>query len=514
MAKTKTKSSKIKTVKQQKQVENKISQVKVSSQKTDTLTKTELFESKIDGSMRMFGIPHQFIAHNDPRIGTDSNLGRCFAERMIMEAPVIALKPGVSDFLPGMSDSKKKNYINGIMDAVSNNVPLSKVFSNMDADDDGMLYFTHKSKYSEMMAKVNALCKIMAVFLGIDKTKVPWAKGNVTFGNYDWRYYTMKNQFNDVTFENSGSSSGSVGAFIRDSMKAAGQQLMSDNEWVRFYVDSSASFSESGSNSTTSSILETFTEKLEGIAKELEVVSGISGADIQGMANSAASSVDNFIQGAASGNGAIATFLKRISGNTKQIISGGNFLLPEIWSSSEYNKNYSFSTTLTAPYGCVESWYLNIGVPICFILGFVLPNQLTANTYKSPYYVKAYSNGWFNCDLGIIDSFSMEKGADQSWSIGGLPNEVKVNISIKDLYSSLTLSEAPYVNPSAFLSNTGLMEFLMVNCGVDITHQDMDDRFKVWTNIFTHNIVDRFTATPYNVNQFFRSKFQNMFKIL
>jgi hypothetical protein len=470
-------------------------------------------EMKLDNSMRLFGIPHQFTKENDPRIGDKSNLGRCFAERIIMEAPIVALKPGVADFLPGMSDSDKKNFLTGVLDAVESNSSLKDIFSKTDEDtEDTMMYYRHKSCYSEMMAKVNILCKLMAVFLGIADTKVPWANGNVTFGKYDWRYYTLKSQYNDISITTA-EGSGSVGAFIKDSMTAAASSLMEDTEWVRFYVDSNTSFGESSSNSTTTSILESYTEKLEGVAKELDTISGLSGVDIQELAGDTASSVDNYIQQYASGDGAIATMLSRISGATKQIISGGNFLIPEIWSSSEYSKNYSFSITLSTPYGCPEAWFLNIGVPLMHILGLCLPQQLSANTYKSPYLVQCYSPGWFNCNLGIIDSMSIDKGADSSWNVGGLPNEVKVSLSVKDLYSILSIPVEPYEKPATFLS-TGMLEFLMVNCGVDITKQDISDRMEIWATILANNFTDRFTSKPYDIQQFFKSKVQKLFKVI
>lgn len=490
----------------------------VSSTNTNNIyesnTDYSTMEDKIDNSMRLFGLPHQFIEHNDPRISDTSSLGRCFSERIVMEAPVIALKPGKADFLPGMSDSEKSSFFNGIIDAVSSNSSLSSVFSSLSAtnNEDTLMYYQHTSCYSEMMAKVNVLCKLMASFLGIADTRVPWASKNVTFGKYDWRYYTLKNQFNNVSFATN-SGSGSVGAFIKDSMTSASKSLMEDNEWIRFYVDASASFGESNSNSTTTSVLESYTEKLEGLAKELDVISGMSGVDVSGVLESTGSSIDSFVQENVSGNGALGTMLKRITGATKSILSGGNFLIPEIWNSSEYSKNYSFSITLSTPYGCPEAWFLNIGVPLMHILGLCLPQQLSANTYKSPYIIKCFCPGWFNCNLGIIDSVSIDKGADSSWNVGGLPNEIKVSLSVKDLYSALSIPVEPYEDAATFLS-TGMLEFLMVNCGVDITRQDISDRMKIWSTILANNFTDRFTSKPYEIQQYFKSKIQGLFNVI
>lgn len=468
-------------------------------------TSTASLENSINNSMRLFGIPHQFTAENDPRIGGTTNLGRCFAERIIMEAPIIALKPGKPKFLPGMSESEKANFLSRVQSAIGGGATVES------DSEDTIIYYEHESCYSEMMAKVNVLCKLMAGFLGISKTKVPWAKNNVTFGMYDWRYYTIKNQYGDVSYKQS--SGTGPGAFIKDVAKLAAKRAMDDTEWVRFYVDSNASYSESNSNSTTTSIIESYTEKLEGIAKELDVISGIASVDVQELMESSASSVDSFIQEHATGDGAIATMLSRISGATKQIISGGNFLIPEIWSQSEYSKNYSFSITLSTPYGCPEAWFLNIGVPLMHLLALSLPQQLSANTYKSPYLVKCYSPGWFNCNYGIIDSINIEKGADNSWSVGGLPNEVKVSLSVRDLYSTLAIPVEPYSKPATFMSS-GILEFLMVNCGCDITNQNITDRISIWASILANNFTDRLTAKPYEIQQYFKSKIQGLFNVI
>jgi hypothetical protein len=471
------------------------------------------FESRIDGSMRLFGLPHQFTEMTDPRIGSTSNLGRCFTERLVLEAPIVCLKPGLPDFLPNKSEAEKTGFINAILEATNGN-SLKDIFASIggsEDSDDAVMYYGIKDAYSEMMSKVNLMCKMMAVFLGIADEKVPWAK-HATFGTYDWRYYSFKNVYNDTDFPTT-NESGSIGAFISNALDNISDKLMNDTQWIRFYVDSSDPFSESASNSTTTSMLESYTEKLESIAKELDVVSGMTGTDMSEMASSAVSSVDSYIQSNVSGDGAFATLLKRISGNTKQILSGGNFLIPEIWSQSEYNKSYNFTINLSIPYGNIKSWYIGIGVPLCHILGLCLPQQLTANTYKAPYLVKCYSKGWFNCNYGIIDSVSIDKGNDGAWSVGGLPNDVKISLSVKDLYSTLSIPVDPYENSAVFL-NTGMLEFLMVNCGIDLTNQDMSEKIKIWTTILKNNFTDRFTSKPYEIEQYFQRRLRNLFNVI
>ncbi len=489
----------------------------------DSFSMNGQFDKKLRNSMRIFGIPHQFTDITDPRLGSDTRLGRSFAERIIGEAPIVAFQPGVPEFLPGMTDEQRKGFFNAVIDSSSIDTALNKIFGNLDADkvgDDVLRYYQLKtiadngrSIYSELMAKVNVLCKLMAVFIGIADKRVPWAPG-YTFGNYDWRYYTANATYMNVDVNKEGENkSGSIGAFVENALANAAKAAMDDTEWIRFFVDSNVSFSESVSNSTTTSVLNQFTDSLEGMAKELEFVSGMAGVNINELTNSMSSSADEFIQKTVSDYaGPLGTVLSRISSGAKQIISGGNFMIPEIWSNSEYSKNYSFSITLSTPYGCPESWFLNVGVPMMHLLGLALPQQVSANTYRSPYLIRCHAPGWFNCEMGIIDSLSMDKGADSSWNVGGLPNEVKVNLSVKDLYSTLAIPAKPYEKPEVFLSS-GMLEYLMVNCGVDLTNQELTQKIEIWATIIANNITDRFTSKPYEWQQWVKNKIQGLFDI-
>lgn len=472
-------------------------------------------ESAIDGSMRLFGLPHQFTELNDPRIGDKSNLGRCFAERIALEAPIVCLKPGLPNFLPNQSSETKKGMIEAIMDATSGSPSVKNIFSTLEDandEDDTILYYNIEDKYDDMMKKVNILCKLMATFLGISDEAVPWHP-TATFGTYDWRYYSYKSIYNDKVFSKQSGSGGSLGAFIADALGTASEKLMNDTQWLRFYIDGNLSFNESSSNSTRTSMLESFTDQLEGISKELDTITGMTSINIDDAVNTAATKIDSWISSTFDGDNAISSLLRKITGTGKNILSGGNFLIPEIWENSEYNKDYSFSITLSTPYGNTKSWYLNIGVPLCHILGLCLPQQLTANIYKSPYLVKCYAKGWFNCNYGIISSVSIDKGADSSWNVGGLPNEIKISLSVKDLYSTLSLPVEPYADAATFL-NTGMLEFLMVNCGIDVTNQDMSEKIKIWTTILANNFTDRFTSKPWQVQNYFKNKIQGLFTVI
>ena len=475
---------------------------------------TKTLESAIDGSTRMFGLPHQLTKKNDYRISKKTKLGTMFTETFIMDAPLVYIKPGGSNFLPGMTEKQKKDILNTMIRAASKDEQASvfaKKLGNM--KDEDWRYFDFKGRYSEYIATVNKLCRIGAVFLDINDKRVPWDK-KYTYGTYSWAHYRFSSLYQSSSNYGTGTKkTKDVASMVAKKAKDLISKALSDDEYVKFYVDANTSFSEGASNGTTESMISTFTQSLEGVGKELAFTSGLTGANIDKLVNSSTSTIDAAVNKIAKGDGDLATFLKRLTGVGKQILAGSNFLTPEIWSSSDYSKSYSFNMTLATPYGCREAWYLNIFVPLMHLLALALPVQESANTYSAPMLVRAFAPGWFSCDLGIIDSISIEKGGSgDAWSSCGLPNEIKVTIGIKDLYANLALPNEKG-GIKAWFSNTGLMNYLMVNCGINITQQSFDEKVDVFVNLFMNNLSDTVSVTMHSkVNNFYEGV-RNVFNL-
>lgn len=459
----------------------------------------------VDGSVRLFGLPHQFTPYTDHRLSTTTNLGRVFTETFIFDAPSVFIKPGTSNFLPGMTESDKKGLFQAIFDLETrdeNATSLKTKLIEMTGSTANVKYFEFVPKYTDYMSKVNMLCRICAVFMGIHKEKVPWVNSSVvTFGNYDWRYYKFKSTYSNESFsftaDDVARSSG------LDAFRETINDISKDDSYIQFYVDAGMSFGESASNSTTRSMLSSFTDQLSSIGKELAFVSG-AGAGINGTqldeaikagGDAATQWIDENFGGSESSVGGM---FKRIFSTSNQLIAGGNFIVPDIWDSSEYGKSYSFSINLSSPYGNKMSQYINILVPLMHILAMALPTQVGANAYTSPNLIKAYAPGWFSCDLGIIDSISIEKGGNgDAWSSSGLPNEIKVSLGIRDLYSNLALPEKYSITD--FFTNDNLINYLMVNCGIDITDQNFSTTVDVLTNLFAGSIENKITNPIHNV---------------
>ena len=144
------------------------------------------------------------------------------------------------------------------------------------------------------------------------------------------------------------------------------------------------------------------------------------------------------------------------------------------------------------------------------LLALALPTQTSANTFGAPTLVKAWSPGWFSCDLGIVDSISIDKGpSGDTWSVDGLPNEVKISITIKDLYANLALPDIDKSSEFKLLySNTGLLDYLMVNCGLDLRKAYLDKKINLFVRLLSNNIKDTVKyATSFS---FFEGMFYNV----
>lgn len=430
---------------------------------------------KYKNGLRIFGAPYQFLPSADYRPFKDSDIGYSYLENILAEAPIVKIIPGVPNYLPDFSKEQKEAFHNYVASRSA-----ATEISNKITKEEGR-YFDFVADYVDYMRYVNLLCRISAVYLGIGDLTVPGTTEK--YKSYDWsRYYNL----GKATSDNSKNESNGVFEVIA----AAGQKVMSEiiGEYrhIQFYVDAGASYNESVSNNTSQSQVTGLFDTAEGLMKDLAFLTSTDGkSDISDLVGSAGSAADFLNEKLTKSNGGA---MSRVLGLSAQVLQGSNVIFPEIWGDAAYDKSYSFNLNLTSPYGDAESVFLSIYVPMMHVLAFSLPRQTSANGYTSPFLVKAYSPGWFSCDMGIVNSISIEKGPDKDWSITGLPTTVKISVSIKDLYSNLMISKSS--RPELFFNNNSLIEFLAVTCGVDITKPNFMLRLETYVNIITNKIMD------------------------
>lgn len=436
----------------------------------------------LDVSTRLFGSPHQFLSSADVRVNSKVDLGRKFIENIVAESPIVYILPGKTNFLPNTSNKRKKllkDFFNkqGISDSTA-----KAALADIVSEENEERYFDFVSDHSHYIKIVNILCRVAAIYLGIGEQKAP--NTTTKYKYYNWENYKYFN----ITKEKDATNK-SVFSKIGEKVKTdVEEQIFGRGLYVPFYVEPSTSFSESASNSTTTSKMEGFFDQAEGLVKEL---SFLMDAAALGTANTLKDNLTQDIKGiqeklySNSGDG----FFTRLLGATSTTLSGGNMIFPEIWGDSAYNKSYSVTINLVSPYGDKESIYLNIIVPMMHLLAFSLPQQMNANAYSAPMIIKAFCKGWFSCDMGMVESISIEKGGNgDAWSVDGLPTQVKVQLSIKDLYTELSVPNSG--SPSAFMQNQSMIDFLAVTCGVDITEPTFILKIKTMFAIFTNKLFD------------------------
>ena len=124
------------------------------------------------------------------------------------------------------------------------------------------------------------------------------------------------------------------------------------------------------------------------------------------------------------------------------------------------------------------------------LLCLAAPRQVSgnANVSASPFLVKAFSRGWFQCNMGIVKSLSIERGNDGNWNVDGLPTSIEITMNIDDLYSDLMISKS--TEPFSFFSNSSLMDYLSVTCGIDILKPSIMRKIKLIMNVLANAVSD------------------------
>ena len=276
---------------------------------------------------------------------------------------------------------------------------------------------------------------------------------------------------------------------------------ISNMQYVRFCVDPTSGFTENYNNETGTSMLKGAFDNGSDVLKEVSFIinSGGAGENADGfkeLINSATDSLSNALNG-----NNVTSILSRLLNLTGNVIKGSNVIMPDIYKSSSRPTSYQFTVHLKAPYGNKLGIYMDNLVPLMHLVCLAIPKQSTANTYDSPFLVKAFMDGVCNINLGMITDLQVNKTvSEQSWTVDGMPNEIDVAFTITDLYSDLTMS--PQENPILFLNNTSLIEYLANTCGMSLVTPKISSKIGMAIN----TIKNRLTDVPQNITNVFQEQ--------
>lgn len=456
-------------------------------------TKSNTNEAIYNLSTRLFGIPHQFPPIVDPRLSQVSNtLGASYAEKIVTDGAVCTIIPGKPKYLPNTGRSARSSTTSGLLLASNQGFKNTSAINNFVHAGGGGDYFRlydFEKCYHEYMSYVNLLCRSGAALLGLDQTfSLPG--GNTSFMQYNWANWKWSNRAkgsNVGTFINNlkslkNRSSGGIGLYDEGSRPESLESTFNNTEYVQFYVDPESAATDSLSNSQTESQLKSLFDSNSGLLKELAFMmdSGMVGdkaADFNNFVSESVGSLGAFTEESLSGTPFSA--LGRIINLGGNVLKGENIIIPDIYQTTSYTKSYDLTVHLRSPYGTRLSYYLNIFVPMMHLMALAMPKATSANSFHSPFIIKAFIEGAWSCNLGLVQSITVNK-VGESRSIDGLPMEVDVSLSISDLYSDLSMNtNADITN---FVNNASLVDYLATNCGLSLAQPNFEKKINLVLN--------------------------------
>lgn len=467
--------------------------------------------SKLRG---IFGMPYQYLPTTDCRIdGSESEevFGITYTEMIASRLPLLYLTPGEPVFLADAGDDRNNFIADALQFLASSD---TSHLDNLVDGYSGKLY-SIEATYGKYFKYVNPMARMGAFFLGLDpkigdsddEARYKKLEG-VDLVNYNWAW----NGNGDYNGNYSGSEDGSsntkgfhdVTSGFKDLQKYVYYKAA-----IPFYINSEVTFQETMTNETTESSLASGINGLSDKARELQFLIGSTTSVVAQNFDNVAENLnhvrlkaENFIEKLTDSGNIFSNLLK----NVKTVVSGGRLMFPNIWSNSSFSKSYSIDIRLTTPDFDRKSWWMNIYVPLCHLIAFVLPRGEFQNGYTSPFIVKAFYKGMFNIDMGIITDMSITKGKEGGWTKDGLPTVVDVQLTIQDLYSTLSMSPTGGLMKSGVLQNIAEMDYLANTCGVNINEPDITRMVAMYV---TFNIENVLTDIPTNITTALGNKLSN-----
>lgn len=431
----------------------------------------------------LHGVPYQYMPHIDRRLKTDKGemfYGRKFADKIMTKIPLLVLTPGRPAFMSGFSKKYKDNIMMNMFDTFTNKDSIN-INELLNGETSGK-YYTFEFAYADYYKCVNTMCRQMALFMGLGNHKVD----GIALKNYDWSKYVNKE------------------------MKG----FISGNEYVCFYIDSETEISESFSNSTGESMLSSGLNQMSDLGKEVGFLLGAgAGIEIDAMSADNYDSSMEAISKLVGDYTSPAHIMERLKSGITTVAAGGELIFPEIWKDSSYSKSYDIRIKLSTPDPSNIGIYFDIMVPMLHLLAFAMPIQLGYNGFTSPFLTRGFYKGFFNCD-GIVTDLSISKGGEGLWNMNGLPTSINIDMTLKDLYQILAMSRPKDLNPTEFLKNTPMIDFLANMAGVNINKPELFRSLGMYKDAFIGNAANLPNNIYLDINQFLSNsmnKFGNFF---
>lgn len=433
----------------------------------------------IDSMVGTFGIPYQFLPLTDPRTdgsaydkGNNTGVGFEYADRIASKIPLMFIAPGRPNFMTKFSKAEKKTALNRILQDIDYTV--GSVSLNDLLETEGR-YYTFDYALTEYYNYVNPMCRIAARYLEIQDLSLT-GEGGDKLDKIDWSDYTIghiKGLMESTTYMN-----------------------------IPFYLDSDVSVSEDFGNSLGESSLASSVNGISDLGREMRFLTGYSSEALdQDWFKQNADTLENIenINDEIERILGKGNFLTNLTKHLNTVANGGRLIFPKIWTDSDIGRSFNVKIKLNAPDCSKLSVFLNVLVPLFHLIGLVAPQTIPSNPngYTNPFIVRAMYKSFFNVDMGIITSMSVERGGNCMWTVDGLPTSVEVSMTIKDLYEVLTISGTNAKNfKYETMSNTAQMDYIANLCGINIYKPEIGRQVSMW---LVNNVRNRYADIPRNI---------------
>ena len=489
-------------------------------------------------SMRLFGLPYQFNAACDPRYPQISGaVGRSYVQTFFNDAPIMYIIPGEAKFTYSSNNKSSESAAitaHAIISGSQGDLePLVGLLGK--ARSKTLQFYDFKETYNDYMHYVNIMCRTVAGFLEIKDT-ISCGKTQVPLTRYDWRNYRWTtDQYHGITDKIIGGIWNTVKTALNNLMsfgkpeqtkRAANNteiavddvnasadnvklgELFQSSNFVMFYVDPTSSPTESFTNTTGPSSLQQQLDSVSSSVKEMAFTASSLGgqAAVDTIGDMSSALFDGFA-GLGMMGGPVSNVWNKILTTGSSVIKGERIILPEIYQESTYSKDYSLSIHLKTPYGDKLSVFMDVLAPMLHLLALAVPKQATQNTYGSPFLIKCYVPGVFNCNLGIITSITFDKAKNEdAWTVDGLPMEIDVTLTIKDLYTHLSMS--PSTDACRFINNSSMIEYLSTVAGLNLITPQVDTK----VHMMSSSIIQWYRDIPSNAAAWVNDGIEGLFK--
>lgn len=481
------------------------------------------------------GMPFQFTHYTDRRPGSEKQYGnsseyydltklgnsignsntadfygRIFEKEIACNIPIMSVVPGEPQF---MTMYTGKFVLPSYTGSGRAGKEFSKLFSAVDDSETSYIlgsansygngnnvyqYYSMTINTDEYFKYVNTLCKMSAILMGLKD----FTYNGRPCTAIDWGDY------------NSTQSGGQDYNMV--------EEVIGIDGGVSFAYDPGSSVTDSISNSLGESQFSSLLKTLSGKAKEFSFFAGNMGYDTDWT-----SAVDNTDYDKAMSTigsspwynpnslvGRLATFITNAG-------KGMNVRFPQIWQDSSYSKSYSVEMKFVTPYATNFCKWRYVLVPFFHCFAFAAPRMVNSLTnYSRPFLIRAYSKGYFNVEMGMIESLQWRRFGDGDMiSDDGIPTEIDVTMDFVDMYQALGMSKidgglfglfdsSMGSQIGLFFNNSGLMDLLGTLSGVNMNRMNLGERIGLFWNAYYVGI----TNIPGNFKRAITDRLRNTYE--